>query len=173
MSPIEVGFSLGSNLSDRLSSLRQARDALAAQPGITLSAVSPVYETAPVNVPAEHQEKCFLNAVVITHCSLSPSILLERIQNIESRLGRVRTTTPNTPRTIDIDILYMDNLTVSTPDLTLPHPRWRVRRFVVQPLADVRPDLKLPNSPLSVREILFSLPKEPNVVLFSRNWENS
>ncbi len=166
----EAGFSLGSNLGDRLAHLAAARDRLAALPGARLLAQSPAYETEPVDVPAEYRHLPFLNAVVILEGSHDARAWLNDLHAIELALGRQRTADRNAPRTIDIDLLYVGGETIEKQNLTVPHPRWAQRRFVVQPLADVRPSLVLPDSRQTVANILAALPAEPVVTLFARTW---
>jgi 2-amino-4-hydroxy-6-hydroxymethyldihydropteridine diphosphokinase len=83
--------------------------------------------------------------------------LLEKTRSIEIRLGRLRGSERNAPRTIDIDLLYLGEETLDHPELTLPHPRIAERRFVLQPLADIRPELVLPGRQRSVSEMLAHL----------------
>ncbi len=167
----EAGFCLGSNLGDRLALLRAARDRLAATPGATLLAQSPVYETDPVGVRPEHAHLKYLNAVVILAADLDARAWLRRAGAIEAELGRVRTEDRFAPRTMDIDLLYRGEDRFDGGGLTVPHPRWARRLFVVRPLADVRPDLRLPDDPRPVREHLAGLAVSPeNVVLFAAAW---
>lgn len=164
---MEVGLSLGSNLGDRLAHLREARKHVAAIPGVTITAASPVYETEPVEVPAEFSDQSFLNAVLIVDSALDIRQLHERLGAIETDMGRRRGNERNAPRPIDIDILYAGKKRMKTVKLTVPHPRWAERRFVVQPLADLRPDLSFPGEPRAVRDVLAALPARPAARLFS------
>lgn len=167
----EVGFCLGSNLGDRLARLRVARDRLAATAGAALLAQSAVYETEPVGVRPEYRHLDYLNAVVILAADLDARQWLERIRAIEAELGRVRTADRYAPRTIDIDLLYRGADCFDDGDLTVPHPRWMERLFVVRPLADVRPDLRLPGAPRSVGEQLAALAGAAEKVrLFAAAW---
>lgn len=167
---MEVGLSLGSNVGDRQAYLLAALKQIEQIPGTRLLAVSAVYETEPVDVTPEHEDKPFLNAVVVIDTSQPLEELAREAHAVEDRLGRVRTSDPNAPRPIDVDLLYAEDLQMSSETLTLPHPRWNERRFVVQPMADVRADLVLPGETRSVREVLSSLPATPDVVLYSRDW---
>lgn len=124
---------LGSNLGDRTATLRTA---VAALPDVV--AVSPVYETEPVGGPDDQPP--FLNLVVELATDLSPRELLEIAHQLEAAAGRVRLE-PDGPRTLDVDILLVGDLTVDEPDLVVPHPRMFRRRFVLAPLADLAPDL--------------------------------
>lgn len=120
---------LGSNLGDRRALLRAA---VAAIPDVV--AVSPVYETEPVGGPPGQSP--YLNLVVALDTALSPRQLLELAQGLEARAGRVRSE-PGGPRTLDVDVLLVGDLTVGEPDLVVPHPRMWERRFVLAPLADL------------------------------------
>ncbi len=170
---MEVGLSLGSCLGDRLAHLGGARRAIAALHGVREVAASPVYETEPVGVKPEFAGLPYLNAVLVVETDLAPEALRAALGEIESRAGRIRGADKYAPRTLDIDILYAGAERRASPSLTLPHPRWAERRFVVQPLADVRPDLVLPGSPRSVAGQLAALPDLPAARLFTRDWKNS
>lgn len=137
---------LGSNLGDRE---RHLRDAVAALPDVV--ALSPIYETDPVGGPSAQGR--YLNAVVELDTDLSPHELLEVCQRLEAAAGRVRSERWG-PRTLDVDVLLVGELTVDDPALTVPHPRMWERAFVLMPLADLAPDL-VPDPPadLGVRRI--------------------
>ena len=123
---------LGSNVGDRLAHLRSA---VATLPGVRT--VSDVYETEPVGGPEQGR---YLNIVVAIETELAPHALLGVCHRIESAAGRVRDIRWG-PRTLDVDILWIDGITVDDADLQVPHPRMWERRFVLQPLADIAPDL--------------------------------
>ena len=127
---------LGSNLGSRESFLRAAVDLLAATPGCTIIALSSLYETEPVGSPGP----LFLNAAVSLQTELAPGDLLLRLQAIETALGRVRRQRWEA-RTIDLDILWSEKQSASTPHLTVPHPRLRQRAFALAPLLEVAPGL--------------------------------
>lgn len=167
---VEVGLSLGSCLGDRLGYLRRARQEIAAIPGVRERAASRVYETEPVGVQPKFAGLPYLNAVLIVETDLDLESLREHFASIEARAGRVREGDRFAPRTLDIDVLYAGDWQVATPTLTVPHPRWAERRFVVQPLADVRPDLVLPGCAETVRQRLNALPLTPAVRWFSDAW---
>jgi 2-amino-4-hydroxy-6-hydroxymethyldihydropteridine diphosphokinase len=150
------GIALGSNLGDRLSALEQAVSALLSLNGISGPLLaSPLYETDPVD--ADPRNGRFLNAVVEVDFSGQPFDLLLGLQSIENGLGRPSKRPRNAPRTIDLDILYIGNLTLSTPEIVIPHPRLHLRRFVLTPLADIRPELRLPGQERPVHELLQTL----------------
>lgn len=163
MSRCEAILSLGSNQGDRLDWLKQAGLALLALPDTRGVAFSPVYETAPVDVPEAYANQPFLNCVVLLETGLDPHAFSHAIHAIEDRLGRRRGGTFGLPRTIDIDILAFGDLQSAAPDLLLPHPRACVRRFVLQPLADLRPDFVFPGTARSVSDLLSALPPGPTV----------
>ena len=160
MNGIEAGLSLGSNLKDHLRHLIDARAAIAALPEVTLLASAPIYETEPVGVPEEYQNIRFLNTVLLVGTSLDIHRLFARLQQIETDLGRKRTAQRNAPRTIDIDLLYYGSQIVRSGGLVVPHPRWSKRRFVLQPLCDLRPGLLLPGHDRTVRDLLAALPTD-------------
>jgi 2-amino-4-hydroxy-6-hydroxymethyldihydropteridine diphosphokinase len=130
--PRRALLSLGSNLGDRRAHLRQAVESLP-----DLVAVSPVYETDPVGGPAQGP---YLNLVAELATAIEPRELLGICHRIEANAERVREERWG-PRTLDIDIIWIDGVTMDDPQLTIPHPRWRERRFVLAPLRDLAPDL--------------------------------
>jgi 2-amino-4-hydroxy-6-hydroxymethyldihydropteridine diphosphokinase len=126
-------IALGSNLGDRVQHLRAALVEIRRMGEI--QGISGLYETAPVGGPAQDP---YLNAVVIVECPLQPGHLLDRLQAVESDLGRERSVRWG-PRTLDLDIIATDGDQVQTPGLEIPHPRATERRFVLEPLAEVWP----------------------------------
>ena len=153
MTPLRTGIALGSNLGDRIHHLRLAVRALKDlhTPGEPFLS-SPVYQTQPRFCPPGSPE--FLNAVVEMAWSGTPEDLHRETLAIESALGRAPSGPRNAARVIDIDLLYMGDLTVHTATLELPHPRIAQRRFVLDPLSDIRPDLALPGSGRTVSRLL-------------------
>ena len=137
--PWRAFVGLGSNLGDRRALLNRAVEALSA--GGDVVAVSPLYETAPVGGP--EGQGPYLNLVVELSTGDTPRQLLVRCRALEQAAGRVRAVRWG-PRTLDADVLLVDGWQVDEPDLTVPHPRMWERRFVVQPLADLAPDLVTP-----------------------------
>ena len=136
---------IGSNLGDRLAYLQLAVDGLAASAGVTVVAVSPVYETEPVGGPEQPE---YLNAVVAVETTLDPRALLHVAQSLESEAARVRRERWG-PRTLDVDVLLVDEVALDTADLVVPHPRMYERGFVMAPLADLAPAVRLPEPPLA------------------------
>lgn len=162
---MEIGLSLGSNLDQRLEHLRKATSLITALPGTHILAKAPIYETEPVDVKEEFRHLEYLNTVIIIESSMELGAFSDAIHKIETDMGRVRTEDRNAPRLIDIDILYAGNIERRDGILDLPHPKWAHRRFVIQPLADVRPFLHLPGEPRNISEVLKSLPPA-NIKLF-------
>jgi 2-amino-4-hydroxy-6-hydroxymethyldihydropteridine diphosphokinase len=144
-----VYLSVGSNLGDRDAALREAIAALEPA-GIRVLRVSSIYETEPLDV---RDQPLFLNLVVEAETDLFPKQLLARTQAIEQRMGRKRGR-PKGPRTIDIDILLYGSSVVDSGGLTVPHPRLPERRFVLEPLAELAPDLRHPVTRRTVHEML-------------------
>ncbi len=167
---MEYGLSLGSNLGNRLAFLKKARICIEQIPGVTDVRRSNVYETEPVGVRPEYEDLNYLNAVLVIASDLPPDVISDAIHRIEEDLGRMRTDDRFAPRPIDIDMLFAGDTMSDDDDLTLPHPRWAERRFVVQPLADIKPDLVFPGDQRRVRDVLASLPPLPGAKLFTSEW---
>ena len=157
---VEAGVSLGSNLGDRAANLREAVRRLAETPGVRLLARSSDWETEPVDVPPEFADRPYLNAVAVFETTLPLEAWSARCHEVERELGRVRTGYHH-PRTIDVDLLYYGDAVRDEPHLRLPHPQIASRRFVCAPLAEVRPDLRLPGLPGAVADLLAALPERP------------
>ena len=150
-SPVEAYVSLGSNLGDREGWLRAAASSLARLPATRLTRISSLYETRPWGLTDQPD---FLNAAACLLTSLEPLQLLRQAQAVEAQLGRLRTVRWG-PRTVDIDLLVYDDLRMATPELTLPHPRMLERAFVLVPLAEIAPELRVDGR--TVREHLARL----------------
>jgi 2-amino-4-hydroxy-6-hydroxymethyldihydropteridine diphosphokinase len=150
-----VYLSLGSNVGDREAELRTALSKLHSH-DFQIERVSSLYETDPVEMRDQPQ---FLNIVLEARTTLYPMRLLLRIANIEREMGRRRTVTKG-PRNIDIDILLFGRFTVETPQLQIPHPRMTERRFVLEPLVELSPDLRHPVTRRTMREILAQAPEQ-------------
>ena len=144
-----VAIALGSNLGDREAYLRSAIAAL--QPSISNLRVSTFHDTAPVGVGPQ---PTFLNATAVGETSLGARDLLDALLAVERALGRERPF-PGAPRTVDLDlILYGDAILDEAPSLIVPHPRFRERRFVLEPLAEIAPDWRDPVTGKTVEELL-------------------
>jgi 2-amino-4-hydroxy-6-hydroxymethyldihydropteridine diphosphokinase len=142
-------LSLGSNLGDREAHLLEALDRLEAA-GIHTLRRSSIYETEPQDLP---NQPWFLNLVVNVETELFPRLLLARAQAIELGMGRRRMVSKG-PRPIDIDILLFGNFVIRTRELQVPHPRMSERRFVLEPLNELAPDLPHPVTGKTIREML-------------------
>jgi len=144
-----VAIALGSNVGDRRAHLDYAVTALRAL--LTNVAVSRYYDTVPVGVSGP--QAMFLNAAAVGETALAPRALLEALLAIEQERGRERPYL-NAPRTLDLDLILAGERVVEEPGLVLPHPRFRERRFVLEPLAAVAPELRDPVSGRTVAELL-------------------
>lgn len=144
-----VYLSLGSNLGSREANLKRAIEMLHSEQ-LRVTRISPVWETAPLEVA---DQPWFLNVVAAAETSLSPRELLARTQEIEKALGR-KPGPPKGPRKIDIDILLYGTLSVEEEGLRIPHPEMTRRRFVLEPLLEVAPELRHPVSGVPFREML-------------------
>ena len=133
---------LGSNVGDRLANLRAARDALG-EHGVEVLAASSVYETAPQGEVTDQPD--FLNACLQVRTELGPEELLGASKAVERGLGRAPGGVRHGPRPIDVDVLLLGDLEFSSDRLTLPHPEVTSRRFVLEPLLELNPDLTLPD----------------------------
>ena len=131
--PVRVLLGIGSNLGDRSAHLQSAVDGLAAAAGVTVVAVSPVYETDPVGGP---EQPDFANAVVAVDSTLTARQVLALAQRLEAAADRVRIERWG-PRTLDVDVLFYGDERIDEPDLIVPHPRWAERGFVCVPLSDL------------------------------------
>lgn len=166
---MRTAIALGSNLGDRLANLRAARTAIVDLPGVKPPIVfSAIYETDAV--ACEPGAGKFLNAAIEFDYDGEALALLKQLREIEKGLGRPLNHPRYTSRKIDIDILYFGDAKVDTKELQLPHPRIHERRFVLQPLADVRPDFILPGHTKTVRELLAQVADSGDVVRFSSDW---
>ena len=166
---MRAAIALGSNLGDRLANLQNARDRIRALDGATgLIVQSAVYETSPVDCEPGAQN--FYNAVVEVGFEKSAEALFEALQKIERDLGREGNHERNVSRTIDLDLLYCGSERRADATLQLPHPRMTERKFVLQPLCDIAPDLRLPGQAKNVGELLAQLPDPAKMTRLTDTW---
>jgi 2-amino-4-hydroxy-6-hydroxymethyldihydropteridine diphosphokinase len=151
-SAVPVAIALGSNLGDRRAHLEWAIDRLR----LYLSDVqgSSFIETEPVGV--DEPQPPYLNAVAVGKTRLSPRELLDTLLEMEHERGR-RRTTPRAPRTLDLDLILYGDLVAEAPGLTVPHPRFHEREFVLVPLVEVAPDMREPVTGMTAMELLRAL----------------
>ena len=153
-------LALGSNLGDRPAKLRAAVRALLEHPALRIDLardVASLYETSPVGGPPDQPP--YLNSVLRVQSSLSPADLLAAIHSIETSLGRTRCDRWEA-RVVDIDLLFVGDLVIDTPTLTLPHPRLHERRFVLEPLSELAADLIHPLTGVSIGAMAESLRRD-------------
>mgnify|MGYP001032250995 CR=1 FL=1 len=160
----EVYLSLGSNIGNRFDYIDEAVQMLHSQEEIKVVNISSVYETDPVGY---EEQALFLNIVVQIETSLNPFSLLEQCQRIESELGRKRIIRWG-PRTIDLDILLYNHENIVSEKLIIPHPRIEERAFVLVPLIEIAPDIKLPNKSILLKESLKLLRDREGVKVWKR-----
>jgi 2-amino-4-hydroxy-6-hydroxymethyldihydropteridine diphosphokinase len=145
-----VAVALGSNLGDRVAHLDHAVARL--QGVLRKLKISRYFETAPVGVVGP--QPLYLNAAAVGETILPPRALLDLLLGIERERGRERPAVPNAPRTLDLDLILFGGLIIDEPDLVVPHPRFRERRFVLEPLVEVAPDLVDPSTGETVATLL-------------------
>lgn len=166
---MRTGIALGSNLGDRAAEMADARRLVfALHEGANAPLCSALYETEPVDCTP--RTAAFLNAVVEIETSLEPLRLLQKLRDHERSSGRPDDRAKNSPREVDLDLLYMGDVRLDSSALVLPHPRLTSRRFVLQPLCDIRADLVLPGQTATTAQLLSGLPTEPAVHLVVREW---
>lgn len=154
-------IALGSNLGDRELNLLRAVSELGRLPGCRVTALSRFYETSPVGMPAD--TPAFLNAVLRLSTALAPRELLTQLQRIEYQVfGRTASATAISRR-MDLDLLLYGHQVLTEPDLIVPHPRLTVRRFVLQPLAEIAPQVVEPLSGRTISDLLAMLQTDERV----------
>lgn len=164
-----AGIALGSNLGDRLATLSNARREIARLAGVEQPVLaSAVYETEPVE--CEPGAPPFLNAVMEVGFAKDAHELLAQLRRIEATLGRPAAHARNTSRTVDLDLLYFGDALLADDELQLPHPRMTERRFVLEPLREIRPGLILVSYCETVAELLAKLPATPPLVRVASEW---
>jgi 2-amino-4-hydroxy-6-hydroxymethyldihydropteridine diphosphokinase len=164
-----AGIALGSNLGDRLATLSNARREITRLAGVEQPVLaSAVYETEPVD--CEPSAPLFLNAVMEVGYAKDAHKLLGELRRIEATLGRPVAHARNTSRTVDLDLLYFGDARLADDKLQLPHPRMTERRFVLEPLREIRPELILVSHSETVAELLAKLPATPPLVRVASEW---
>jgi 2-amino-4-hydroxy-6-hydroxymethyldihydropteridine diphosphokinase len=152
MSQVFIG--IGSNEGDRLEQISRAVQALGTSPGIRLVQMATIVETEPMGGPSQSP---YLNTVVELETTRAPSELLTALKDIERRLGRLPSVVRCSPRPIDLDVLLYDDQLIQQPNLIIPHPRMAERRFVLEPLAQLAPELIHPILKQPISQLLAHL----------------
>jgi len=145
-----VVVAFGSNLGDRDSAIRQAAGKVAAL--LTSFRLSSINATEPIGDGLENDPP-YLNAIGVGESNLSPRELLDALRSIETAAGRIRST-PGAPRTLDLDLILAGDQVIDEVDLQVPHPRFRERHFVLEPLAELEPGLRDPVTGLTIQALL-------------------
>jgi 2-amino-4-hydroxy-6-hydroxymethyldihydropteridine diphosphokinase len=162
-------IALGSNLGDRLAHLQQARDALCALDLTENFLQSSIYQTAPVLCPDDSPD--FFNAVISIDYLGTARELHQETRAIELSLGRCTATERNAPRVIDLDILLFGDEIIEEPELSIPHPRLHLRRFVLEPLCEIHPHLMIPGLQGTIQAHLSLLTaQESELILVTSEW---
>lgn len=164
----DVWLGLGSNLGNREETLRQALDDLDAS-GLAITAVSSLYATAPQGITNQPE---FLNCAAQAATDLDPTTALQICKAVEHQHGRQRQIHWG-PRTLDIDLLFYDNIQSADPALLLPHPRLWQRAFVLVPLVELWPDLRAPNGEPAALLLAQQMPSQPVRAVSSREWRRT
>jgi 2-amino-4-hydroxy-6-hydroxymethyldihydropteridine diphosphokinase len=166
---MRAGVALGSNLGERLANLRNARKDIGALRGaLPPMRSSAIYETEPVG--CEKGAAKFFNTVIEFGYAGAPEDLLRELAAIEKLLGRPPAHERNVSRSIDLDLLYFGDAVIETAELRLPHPRIAEREFVLRPLADIRPELVLPEQSEPVGVLLLRVAPSAAVVRLDLEW---
>ncbi len=159
METVRAIIALGGNVGDSQAILTDALGRIDNQPGCRVVARSTFHRTSPVGGPAGQED--YLNAAAVVETRLAPQQLLDLLQRIEADLGRDRAREQRWgPRTCDLDILLYGDREISTPTLTVPHPRLVERRFVLEPLVEIAPDVGIPGQARTPAELLAALEED-------------
>ena len=149
-----VFLSLGTNIGDRLHNLEKVYFLIEMEEKINIISKSKIYETSPVeNLNQEY----FLNQIIKIDTDIEPLQLLNLINNIENKMGRIKLKKKYMPRIIDIDILAYDRLILNSNQLSIPHPKIKSRKFILKPWSDIDPNYILSNSKSTIKELLDNL----------------
>ena len=162
-----VFLALGGNLGEPRQAFAAAARKLQHHPQVKLVAAAPLYRTPPVGGPADQPD--YLNTVIELETDLSPQQLLAFCRKIEDAAGRTRSVHWGA-RTLDLDILFYAQHVITTPELTLPHPRLQQRHFVLLPLADLAADFIHPQLQASIAELLAQLPAAEGITRLENDW---
>jgi 2-amino-4-hydroxy-6-hydroxymethyldihydropteridine diphosphokinase len=163
-------IAIGSNLGERLDNMRAGVTGLAIAEGITIEAVSPLYETAPVGGP--DNQGAYYNAALLASIERSAADTLALLHQIEANRERTRDVHWG-PRTLDLDLLVHGDLVSDDTALEVPHPRMHLRRFVLVPVCDLAPDMVHPRLGMTMRALLGELPEEPgDLRIAATRWSN-
>ncbi len=144
---------IGSNMGRRTSNINKALDLLAHTEGIALSSLSPFYESEAWGTKAPSGQRSFINAAARIETSASPERLLRELLSVELLLGRKHPREKGEPRTIDLDLLFFDDMAIDLDDLIVPHPEIPKRLFVLTPLCDIAPTLVHPGLGKTIEEL--------------------
>lgn len=163
-------LSVGSNMGDREGLLKKSIELLGSYPEVLIESVSSIYETDPVGFT---DQPLFLNLAIKLKTSLSPQALLSKMQQVENDLDRKRVQKWG-PRTIDLDILLYNSVSIQTEDLEIPHPRMLERAFVLIPLSEIAPDDVYPDKTISLHQVLCEQRDKEGVRIWKKtDWEDA
>jgi len=162
LNPHSVIISVGSNIGDKQANCQQGIDRLLASGNASLVKTSRFYRTSPVDFL---DQDWFVNAAVKIETDLEPVELLGILQSIQQQVGRLKGGIRFGPRILDLDIIFYDQLVMKTPTLEIPHPRMHKRRFVLQPICDIDPDIVHPLLNIPLKSLLNQLDDNEQAVI--------